>query len=101
MANEKGTRADLDIAVAKDAETNLLLAWREAQGDYTVRRVQMEDELAARFLEIVRRVSANLLERVEIPYDPEWPLKDHEYFALPNDPPVGGNLFELVSDYAN
>lgn len=96
-------RASLDVAISSnEAEANLLLAWREAAGAYRVRRVQMDEDLAGHFLDLARKVSKQLLsERIEIDYDPEWPLNDHEYFALPNDPPVGGDLFGILGDYAN
>jgi hypothetical protein len=65
-------------------------------------RVQLDDDLAKHFLELTRNVTKQLLaERIEVDYDPEWPLKDHEYLASPNDPPVGGDLFEILEDYAN
>ena len=94
--------ASLDVALAGEAEANLLLGWRKSAGAYRVRRVQMDDDLAEHFLDLARKVAKELMsERLEVPYDPEWPLKDHEYFALPNDPPVGGDLFELLEDYTN
>ena len=101
-AEPEDGRASLDVALAGKAEANLLLGWRESAGAYRVRRVQMDDDLAEHFLDLARKVAKDLLsERLEVPYDPEWPLKDHEYFALPNDPPVGGDLFELLEDYTN
>ena len=96
-------RTALRDAVTEDgAIANLLLAWRRGTGDYEVCRVQMADELADHFLELTRVQAANLAnERMRIEYDPEWPLKSHEFFAIENDPPVGGNLFELLADYTN
>src|SRR4051794_30386917 len=87
-------RAELQVAISNDAaEANLVLGWRSSSGAYRVRRVQMEEDLAEHFLELARNAAEDLLnQRTHVPYDPEWPLKEHEYFALPNDPPVGGDL---------
>jgi hypothetical protein len=103
VAEETDGRADLQVALSRDdAAANLLLAWREAQGAYRLHRVQSDADLAAHFLELTRASATNLLEeRHLIPYDAEWPLKEHEYFAIPNDPPAGGDLFEKLADFAN
>jgi hypothetical protein len=95
-------RAALQIAVGNnDAAANLLLVWRKAQSDYKLFRVQAEQKLTKDFLALARDAAKNLVERQLIPYDPEWPLKSHEFFALPNDPPAGGNLFEELADFTN
>jgi hypothetical protein len=96
-------RADLQLAVSKEeAAANLILAWREEQSIYRCNRVQMEQELADHFLGLAREAAEHLLTgRQLVAYDPEWPLKKDEFFALPNDPAPGGNLFELMADYTN
>lgn len=96
-------RKDLLAAVSDDgANANLLLVWRKAQDEYACHRVQMDEDLATEFMNLVQEAARDLLEeRHLVAYDPEWPLGDHQFFAIPNDPPVGGNLFVSLADYAN
>ncbi len=96
-------RSNLQVALSSDeAAANLVLAWRASADKYRVLRVQMTDDLAAHFLELVRNAAEDLLRnRRRVDYDPDWPLKEDEYFAIPNDPPPGGNLFVELADYLN
>jgi Domain of unknown function (DUF4868) len=96
-------RTDLAMAVShEDAVANLLLCWRKQGGGYRVCRVQTDDSLSSDFLEMAREQAADLAdERMRVSYDPEWPLKEHEFFGLDNDPPVGDDLFELLGNYVN
>ena len=50
VAEPEDGRASLDVALAGEAEADLLLGWRQSAGAYRVRRVQMDDDLAEHFL---------------------------------------------------
>src|SRR4051812_6036657 len=97
-ASEADSRSALVAAVDSDvAEAHLVLVWRERQGNYRAKRVQMDEGLAAHFRDLARQNAHSLLsERHAVEYDPEWQLKAHEYFAISQDPPPGGNLFKLL-----
>jgi hypothetical protein len=98
-ADPKQTLAE---AVGEEgANAHLVLGWRQKAG-YNVQYVDLEEGVSAAFLEYARR-SANQLaaDRAETPYNPEWPLGDHQYFALPADEWPGGDLFDQLADFLN
>lgn len=97
---EEGRSALLELVGAEEAAAHLTLAWRPEPGSYTVHRVDIDDGLSAEFLEYAQTATGDLArERVEIAYDPEWPLKESEYFALRGDQIPGGNLFPDLADF--
>ncbi len=77
----------------------LILAWRTTPPDYRVELAQLEDNVGQEFLSHARRAAARLSEAAYIAYDPEWLLRDHEYFALAKDEFPSTNLFDKVSDF--
>jgi hypothetical protein len=100
---EPNARAELsELLEGEDAEAHLTLAWRPKAGVYDVRQVEIEKGLGKQFLAYARASAAQLAEeRVAVTYDPEWPLKDSEYFALTEGQIPGGNLFPDLADFLN
>jgi hypothetical protein len=83
------------------ARTHLTLAWRASGPQYRVELVELEDEVSQVFLENARWAAHQLVEGSRIDYDPEWPLKEHEYFGLGHDELPSTNLFDQLSDFQN
>ena len=99
-ASSSGREELLEAIGSEEATAHLTLAWRPEPGRYTVNRVEIESDLSEEFLGHARAAVAQLLEdRVEVGYDPEWPLKETEYFALGEDQIPGGNLFGDLNDF--
>jgi hypothetical protein len=99
-ADDDGRKALVDLVGAAEAAAHLTLAWRPQPGSYTVQRVEIEAGLSAEFLGYARTTAGQLAGgRTEAPYDPEWPLKSHEYFALEGEEIPGGNLFPDLADF--
>src|ERR1700735_3683315 len=95
-------RAQLSAALGTDtAKAQLTLAWRLESKGYRVQLVEVEQSVSTIFLGYAQKTAAQLAERVELEYDPEWPLKDHEHFALALDECPGVNLFSALSDFQN
>jgi len=95
-------RVELTNALAgDDAKAHLTLAWRLETPGYKVELVELEQTVASTFLGYARNLAAQLTEREELDYDPEWPLKEHEYFALAADELPGESLFSALADFQN
>jgi hypothetical protein len=102
MTTPANPRAALRMSLAgDDAQTHLTLAWRPASPFYKVELVEIEEDVSNTFLTYARGAADTLAAGVEIPYDPEWPLKDHEYFSLPRVDLPGSNLFDDLEDFQN
>jgi hypothetical protein len=100
--DEQDPRGQLAAALAKDdAQPNLLLAWRRKAG-YAVQYVELDNDVATRFLEYARQTADHLADnRAVAQYHPDWPLGDHWYFALADDEWPGGDLFAKLADFLN
>lgn len=95
-------RARLKSALhAPDASAHLTLAWRPTPPQYKVELVELDESVSATFLRYARTASDQLTARSELAYDPEWPLRDHEYFELTSSELPGGNLFAALADFHN
>jgi hypothetical protein len=98
----KSEQAELVAALA-DATINLAFAWRDTPTEWFVQRVPLSDPLPETFRKVALAAATDLHDnRTEVTYDPEWPLKPHEFFAIPNarpHPPVGGNLFPQLDNF--
>lgn len=83
------------------ARAFLTLAWRTTAPDYRVELVDFEEGVGSQFLDYARQEADSLAQRTLIPYDPEWLLRDHEYFLLlqAEFPPT--NLFDQIADFQN
>lgn len=83
-----------------EAVAHLTLAWRSSPGEYEVRYVETEAAVSEQFLDFAREVAEDLArDRGVVDYNPEWPLREHEYFALKGDQIPGGNLFPDLEDF--
>jgi hypothetical protein len=92
----------LVVALAgENANAHLLLAWRPSPPHYDVELVELEADVSEAFLKYARDVATALASGSHIPYDPEWPLKSHEYFELPEADLPGSNLFDDLKDFQN
>lgn len=85
----------------RDAKAHLILAWRPNPPGYKLELVELEETVSATFLGHARTSAAQLVEREQLNYDPEWPLRSHEYFELTKDELPGGNLFVDLDDFQN
>lgn len=103
-ANQKSNQRRLVDALPQ-ATINLAFAWRKTPDDWAVERVPIVDPLPERFREVALDAATDLHDnRTEVAYDPEWPLKPHEFFAVENarpHPPVAGNLFAQLDDFGH
>jgi hypothetical protein len=94
--------AQLSAAVAgEQAKAHLVLAWRPKPPDYRAELVELEERVGQEFLKYARATAAQLAERTVVAYDPEWPLRDHEYFELAANEMPGGDLFTALTDFQN
>lgn len=101
-SEEVDRRTALQIAATKsEATAHLILAWRPGPPHYKVQTVETEQSISATFLGYARNASSSLVARSPIPYDPEWPLKDYEFFDLAPDELPGADLFEQLEDFLN
>jgi hypothetical protein len=99
QAFDRGRLADL-LAV-DETSIQVVFAWKRDRGQrYQVERLQMAEDLAARFKDLALATAHDLRDqRVPRDYDPEWPLGINECFDLSNDPPIGGDLFEQLDGF--
>jgi Domain of unknown function (DUF4868) len=91
----------VELVAQPETRVNLTLAWRQSPPRYRIELVDIDDQIGRAFLGYAQAAAADLLERTEIDYDPEWLLRDHEYYALPKDQVPGDNLFPALSDFQN
>jgi hypothetical protein len=98
---DAGSRTELASALAKDgAGAHLTLSWRPKPGEYKTSYVEVEAGIGEEFLEHAREAAAQLADgRVWVHYDPEWPLKETEFFTLAGDEIPGGNLFPELESF--
>lgn len=100
-AKKVNRRKLLAKAVNEDeAVAHLILSWRSSPGVYQVRYVETDDSVSEEFLGFAQEAAEDLASnRGLVEYNPEWPLRDYEYFALKGDQIPGGNLFEELEDF--
>lgn len=94
-------QAVVQALAAPAAHAHLTFAWRPNPPTYKVELVELEENVSATFLGYAQGAAASLVQRLAIDYDPDWPLRDHEYFSLPNDQVPGDNLFPALADFQN
>ena len=90
-----------EIVESNHAAAFLILAWRTTAPDYRVELVDLQEDVSTQFLTYARRAAERLGEGTPIPYDPEWHLRDHEFFTLTASEFPTGNLFSQLSDFQN
>lgn len=99
--NADGRAALVAALGSTDAKAHLALAWRPNPPLYKVELVDIEESVSTTFLGYAQAVAAQLAERERLEYDPEWPLREHEYFELTKAELPGGNLFGDLADFQN
>jgi hypothetical protein len=100
--NSTDPRQELLHLISDDsAHPFLTLAWRTTTPDYRVELVELEQGVGNAFLAYARRAAESLTQRTLIPYDPEWLLRDHEYFLLSPEEFPSTNLFDDLGDFHN
>jgi hypothetical protein len=100
VGSKKDRKDLLKLTREKSCDAHLTLAWRPQAGRYRVRYVEAEAQLTAEFRSYAETAAHSLAEdRVEVSYDPEWPLGEAEFFALTADQIPGGDLFLKLTDF--
>lgn len=77
------------------------MAWQESPPHYRALHVDISKDVAGQFLGLARDTAADLATSIEVPYDPEWPLKPHEHFELTGAEIPASELFDDVRDFLN
>jgi hypothetical protein len=100
--NTGDSRNDLMSAIGDvSARAFLTLAWRSTAPDYRVELAEFQEGVGSQLLAYARQEAASLAQRTLIPYDPEWLLRNHEYFLLLQDEFPPTNLFDQLGDFQN
>lgn len=83
------------------AAVQVVFAYKENPNEWKMRLLGLHEELPEAFRE---KAQAQVEELDEFhfgrAYDPEWELREREYFFLDNEPPVGGDFFAQLPGFA-
>ena len=80
----------------------VVLGFKNSPTDWAFKRLPMHDGLPDQFREQALASAINLRDYLAPrDYDPEWTLGEQEFFRLANDPPIGGNFFVDLANFAN
>ncbi len=100
LASNQFPRAVLATNTAS-AAVQVVFAYKNTPTDWEVQRLPLYGDLQDAFRQRVQAGAETLRDdRVGRAYDPEWELKSDEFFHLSNEPPVGGNLFVRLPNFA-
>jgi hypothetical protein len=78
----------------KTATVQVLFGYRKSPTDWDFARVPLYTDLQEEFRSRAQTAAEALRDsRTPRAYDPQWDLKQDEYFVVSNSPPVGGNFF--------
>src|SRR5882757_7390905 len=102
-------QVDLDDFPLGDLKANLaeaavqvVFAYKETPTEWKMRLLGLHDDLPEAFRQKAEEQVARLDELyVGRGYDPEWDLREREYFLLDNEPPVGGDFFPQLTEFAS
>ena len=78
---------------------SLLLGWRTKAPDYNIEVIECESSVSDIFLEYAKAEVARLINKERIDYEPEWILRDSEYFELRRNEFPGSNLFGQLQTF--
>jgi hypothetical protein len=89
------------------ATIQLAFAWRDEPDKWHVEKVPILDPLTGKLRQLAKNTAEDLrANRVEIDYEPEYPLNETQFFAIENrrgagnaTTPVGGNLFPQLDNF--
>jgi hypothetical protein len=104
--NEKSEQQEL-VDQLDGASLHLTFGWRVKPDKWHVEIAPTLVPLSDTLLELALNTATDLKEnRAEITYDPEWPLNETQFFAVPNaatgQPPtaaIGGNLLPEIDNF--
>lgn len=83
------------------ATVQVVLAYKNTPTDWDFQRLPLYGQLQEDFRERAETAAIELRDdRTGRAYDPEWDLKDDEYFYVSNNPPVGGDFFTQLPRFA-
>jgi hypothetical protein len=92
---------DLKVNLA-EAAVQVVFAYKETPTEWKMRLLGLHDDLPEAFRQKAEEQVARLDELyVGRGYDPEWDLREREYFLLDNEPPVGGDFFPQLTEFAS
>jgi len=93
-------RTDLAAKLA-NATVQVVFAYKNTPTDWAFQRLPLHGDLQDAFRARAEAAAVDLRDnRASRSYDPEWDLKSDEFFYLSNQPPVGGNFFTQLPDFA-
>jgi hypothetical protein len=94
-------RADL-VDKLVSATVQVVFAYRNSAAAWDFQRLPLQDDLQEEFRKRVEMSAVALRDEFAgRPYNPQWDLQSHEYFFLANHPPVGGNFFTELPQFAD
>jgi hypothetical protein len=98
LVSSADSRIQLHSLISESsARAFLILCWRSTAPNYRVQTVETARDVGEQFLSYARQTTAWLAEASEVPYDPEWLLRDDEFFALDEMPVT--DLFDQLADF--
>jgi hypothetical protein len=84
------------------ATVQVVFAYKNTPTDWDFQRLPLFDGLPDEFRQRGEAAAVDLRDnRTGRAYDPEWDLGDDEYFYVSNNPPVGGNFFKKLPNFAS
>lgn len=94
-------RGDLAAKMA-NATVQVVLGFKNSPTEWDFQRLPLHGGLQEDFRARAEAAAIDLRDhRSGRAYDPERDLRDDEFFYLSNAPPVGGNFFEQLSNFAD
>lgn len=88
-------------AKTASATVQVVFGYKHSPTDWKFQRLPLYGDLQEVFRTRAEAAALDLRDnRVGRAYDPEWNLRDHEFFYVANDPSMGGNFFAEVAKLA-
>lgn len=86
----------------RTATVQVVFAYKTTPTDWDFQRLPLYGDLQEDFRERAEDAAIELRDdRRGRPYDPEWDLREDEFFYVSNSPPVGGNFFTQLVNFAS
>lgn len=83
------------------ATVQVVLAYKNSPTDWDLQRLPLYGDLQEEFRERAESAALDLWKnRTGRAYDPEWDLRSDEYFYVSNTPPIGGDFFSQLPNFA-
>lgn len=95
------SRDDLATKLA-DATVQVVFGFKRSPTEWSFQRLPMQEDLQEEFRKHAEAAAVALRDdRTGRAYDPEWDLKENEFLYVSNSPPIGGDFFANIEDFAN